>query len=222
MSASLRDIGGGLSAGPDEVAWVQTSYLIAEIIVIPLSGCLVAGDVDAVAVLRLGRRLHLHQLAVRLGLGHPEHDRFPRLAGLSRRFDDPDRLHHRLRLFPGKKNVIAAATIGAIASLAPTLGPTVGGWITDNFSWRWLFFINLVPGVFIAIAVPLMLRIDKPNLSLIRSADYLGIALMAVFLGCLQYALEEGPRWGWFEDETIFAAAWISGPQPASASSCAA
>ncbi|SNB81630.1 membrane fusion protein, multidrug efflux system [Rhodoblastus acidophilus] len=92
---------------------------------------------------------------------------------------------------------IAAATIGAIASLAPTLGPTVGGWITDSFSWRWLFFVNLPPGLFIAVVVPLMLRIDKPNVSLIRSADYLGIVLMALFLGCLEYTLEEGPRWGW-------------------------
>ena len=107
--------------------------------------------------------------------------------------------------------MIAAATIGCIASLAPTLGPTIGGWITDNYSWHWLFFINLVPGIFVAVVVPMLVRIDRPNLSLLRGADYLGMALMALFLGCLEYTLEEGPRWDWFGDDTIRATAWISG-----------
>ena len=113
--------------------------------------------------------------------------------------------------FPGKRMTAPAATIGAIASLAPTLGPTVGGWITDNYSWHWLFFVNLVPGTFVAIVVPMMIRIDKPDLSLIRQADYIGIALMAAALGCLEYTMEEGSRWGWFGDPTIRATAWISG-----------
>jgi len=113
--------------------------------------------------------------------------------------------------FKGPKIVIAAATVGAIASLAPTLGPTVGGWITDHSSWHWLFFINLVPGIFVAIAVPMLVRIDKPNLALLRGADYLGIVLMAVFLGCLEYTLEEGPRWDWLSDDVILTTAWISG-----------
>jgi len=113
--------------------------------------------------------------------------------------------------FKGPKIVIAAATVGGIASLAPTLGPTVGGWITDHSSWHWLFFINLVPGIFVAIAVPMLVRIDKPNLALLRGADYLGIVLMAVFLGCLEYTLEEGPRWDWLSDDVILTTAWISG-----------
>jgi MFS transporter, DHA2 family, multidrug resistance protein len=112
--------------------------------------------------------------------------------------------------FPGPKIVAAAVTIGALSSLAPTLGPTVGGWITDNYSWHWLFFVNLLPGTFVAVVVPMLVRIDRPNLSLLRGADYLGMALMALFLGCLEYTLEEGPRWDWFGDETIRATAWIS------------
>jgi DHA2 family multidrug resistance protein len=112
--------------------------------------------------------------------------------------------------FAGKQRVVAAATIGAIASLAPTMGPVVGGWITDISSWQWLFYINLVPGLFVAIAVPIMVRVDKPNLSLLNGADYFSMLLLAVFLGCLEYTMEEGPRWNWFSDRTISITAWIS------------
>jgi DHA2 family multidrug resistance protein len=112
--------------------------------------------------------------------------------------------------FGGKQRVVAASTIGAIASLAPTLGPVVGGWITDISSWHWLFYINLVPGLFVAIVVPIMVRVDKPNLSLLERADYFSMILLALFLGCLEYTMEEGPRWNWFSDTTIVTTAWIS------------
>jgi DHA2 family multidrug resistance protein len=113
--------------------------------------------------------------------------------------------------FAGHQRVVAAATIGALASLAPTLGPTVGGWITDSYSWHWLFFVNLVPGLFVAVMVPILVRIDRPDWSLLRGADYLGMALMAISLGCVAYTLEEGPRWNWLEDDTIRTTAWIAG-----------
>src|SRR5258708_17924223 len=112
--------------------------------------------------------------------------------------------------FSGHQRVIAAATVGAISPLAPTLGPTVGGWITDHYSWHWLFFIKLVPGILVAVVVPILVRVDKPNLSLLRGADYLGMVLMAICLGCLEYTLEEGPRWDWFGDETIRRTAWTA------------
>ncbi len=112
--------------------------------------------------------------------------------------------------FGGHQRVIAAATVGALSSMAPTLGPTVGGWITDNYSWHWLFFVNLLPGIFVAVVVPMLVRIDRPNLKLLRGADYPGMVVMAVCLGCLEYTLEEGPRWDWFGDETIRATAWIA------------
>jgi MFS transporter, DHA2 family, multidrug resistance protein len=129
-------------------------------------------------------------------MGHPEHDRLSRVAGFPGRLDDPDRALYRFVFFPGPKIIVAAATIGAITSLAPTLGPTVGRWLTDNYSWHWLFFINLVPGTIVAVVVPMLVRIDKADVSLLKNADYLGIVLMAVLLGCLEYTLEEGPRWG--------------------------
>jgi MFS transporter, DHA2 family, multidrug resistance protein len=83
------------------------------------------------------------------------------------------------------------------------LGPVIGGWITDTLNWRWLFYINLVPGLLVAVSIPFLVKIDKPNFSLFKAADYPGIILMAIGLGCLQYVLEEGARWNWFDDATI-------------------
>lgn len=210
VSASLRDIGGGLSAGADETAWVQTSYLIAEIVVIPLSGwlsrvmstrwlfCVSAAGFTLTSLL-CGWAWDIQSMIV-----------FRALQGFLGGSMIPTVFTTAFFYFGGHQRVIAAAVIGSIASLAPTLGPPIGGWITDNYSWHWLFFVNLVPGLFITVMVPVLVRIDRPNLDLLRNADYSGMALMAVFLGCLEYTLEEGARWDWFGDPTIRATALVS------------
>ena len=113
--------------------------------------------------------------------------------------------------FQGPRRVYSAAVVGTIASIAPTLGPVIGGWITDTLNWHWLFYINLIPGIAITVLVPMLVRIDEPDLSLLRGADYPGIVLMAVGLGTLEYVLEEGTRWNWFSDTTIRTCAWIAG-----------
>ena len=82
--------------------------------------------------------------------------------------------------FQGPRRVYSAAVVGTIASIAPTLGPVIGGWITDTLNWHWLFYINLVPGIAVTILVPLLVRIDEPDLSLLKGADYPGIVLMAI------------------------------------------
>lgn len=84
----------------------------------------------------------------------------------------------------------------------------MGGWITENYNWHWLFFINVVPGIYIAVAVPLLVKVDSADPTLLRGADYLSILLLALSLGCLEYTLEEGPRWGWFDDATLTTTAW--------------
>ncbi|GGA28629.1 DHA2 family efflux MFS transporter permease subunit [Dyella nitratireducens] len=211
VSASLRDIGGGLSAGVDETAWVQTSYLIAEIVVIPLSGWLsrvfstrwlfaLSAAGFTLTSLLCGAAWDIQSMIV-----------FRALQGFLGGSMIPIVFTTAFVFFDGKQRVIAAATIGAIASLAPTLGPTLGGWITDHWSWHWLFFINLLPGLFVTIAVPMLVNIDAPDFSLLRRADYLGMLLLAIFLGCLEYTLEEGPRWNWLTDSTITTTAWLSG-----------
>ncbi len=211
VSASLADIGGGLSASPDEISWVQTSYLIAEIIVIPLSGWL--SRVMSTRWLFAASAVGFTATSLLCGWAWDIQSMiaFRALQGFLGGSMIPTVFTAAFIFFGGHQRVIAAATVGALSSLAPTLGPTVGGWITDNYSWHWLFFINLVPGIFVAVVVPILVRIDRPDLSLLRGADYFGMALMAVFLGCLEYTLEEGPRWDWFGDDTIRMTAWIAG-----------
>lgn len=211
VTASLRDIGGGLSAGADETVWVQTSYLIAEIIVIPLSGWLsrvfstrwlfsISAAGFTLTSLLCGAAWNIQSMIA-----------FRALQGFLGGSMIPLVFTTAFIFFDGRQRVIAAATIGAIASLAPTVGPAVGGWITDHYSWQWLFFINLVPGLLVSIAVPRLVHIDKPDLSLLRGADYPGIVLLALFLGCLEYTLEEGPRWGWLGDPVILCTARVAG-----------
>jgi len=211
VSASLRDIGGGLSAGTDETAWVQTSYLIAEIVVIPMSGWLSRVMSTRWLFVASAAGFTLTSLLCGAAWDIQSMIAFRALQGFLGGSMIPMVFTTAFVFFENKQRVIAAATIGAIASLAPTLGPTLGGWITDHLSWHWLFFINLVPGIFVTVAVPLLVNIDKPDWSLLKNADYLGMLLLAVFLGCLEYTLEEGPRWNWFSDRVILANAWLSG-----------
>ena len=94
--------------------------------------------------------------------------------------------------------------ISIILNLSSTLGPTIGGFLTDTFSWHWLFLVNIVPGT--ARGGRGMGRRStstSPICSLLRHFDLIGMVLMATFLGCLEYALEEGPRWDWLDDGTI-------------------
>jgi DHA2 family multidrug resistance protein len=113
-------------------------------------------------------------------------------------------------IFPRSKLGIISPMIGLVATLAPTIGPTVGGYLTDALSWHWLFFINVVPGIGVALAAYLMIDFDQPNTKLFQNFDWAGLFAMAGFLGALEYVLEEGPRNDWFADESIFLFAWVS------------
>jgi MFS transporter, DHA2 family, multidrug resistance protein len=87
--------------------------------------------------------------------------------------------------------------------MAPTVGPTIGGYLSHAFSWHWLFLVNVLPGLGVTAAAWLLIDFDKPNHSLMKRFDWIGLAAMAVFLGSLEYVLEEGNTKGWFQDEHI-------------------
>ena len=210
VTSSLTQIQGGLSASTDEISWVQTSYLIAEVVMVPLSGT-------------LSRLLSTRVLFVTAALG------FTAASALCATATSLGQMivYRAMQGFSGgalmplvfpvvytKFRMPQLATImvliSLILNLSSTLGPTIGGYLTDTFSWHWLFLVNLAPGIAVAVAVWLLIDIDKPELSLLRHFDLTGLVLMALFLGCLQYALQEGPRWDWLADDTIVAAVLVS------------
>jgi MFS transporter, DHA2 family, multidrug resistance protein len=210
VASSLQDIGGGLSAAQDDIGWVQTSYLIAEIIVIPLSGWLTR--VFSTRWLFAASALGFTIASMLCGLAWNIQSMiaFRALQGILGASMIPTVFTSSFHYFQGTRRVYAAAVIGSIASIAPTLGPIIGGWITDTYNWHWLFYVNLIPGLAVAIVVAMTVDIDKPDLRLLKDADYVGIAFMAVFLGTLEYVLEEGTRWNWFDDATIRNCAFVS------------
>ncbi|MBN8873650.1 MAG: DHA2 family efflux MFS transporter permease subunit [Rhodospirillales bacterium] len=210
VASSLADIGGGLSAAQDDIAWVQTAYLIAEIVMIPLSGWLtrvfstrwlfvVSAAGFTIASMLCGLAWNIESMIL-----------FRGLQGMLGASMIPTVFTSSFHYFEGSRRVYAAAVVGTIASIAPSLGPVIGGWITDTMGWRWLFYVNLVPGVAVVAGVAALVRIDTPDLRLLRGADYLGIGLLAVALSTLEYVLEEGARWNWFSDETIRRCALIA------------
>jgi DHA2 family multidrug resistance protein len=211
VASSLQDIGGGLSAAQDQISWVQTAYLIAEIIIIPLSGWLtrvfstrwlftVSAAGFTVTSVLCGLAWNIESMIV-----------FRAMQGLLGASMIPTVFTSSFHYFQGARRVYSAAVVGTIASVAPTLGPVIGGWITDTFNWHWLFYINLVPGLAVTFSVPFLVKIDLPDVALLKEADYTGIVLMAIGLGSLQYVLEEGARWNWFDDSTITLMALIAG-----------
>ncbi len=211
VASSLQNIGGGLSAAQDEISWVQTAYLIAEIIMIPLSGWLTRVFSTRWLFTASAAGFTLSSLLCGMAWNIQSMICFRALQGLLGASMIPTVFTSSFHYFQGPRRIYAAAVIGTIASIAPTLGPVIGGWITDTLDWHWLFYINLIPGLAITLAVPALVRIDAPDLSLLKGADYIGMILMAAGLGTLEYVLEEGTRWGWFGDSTILACAWISG-----------
>ncbi len=210
VAASLNSIQAGLSAGPDEIAWVQTAYLMAEIVMIPLAAFL-SQALSTRWLFTLSAVLFtLSSLLCGFAWSIQSMTMFRAVQGFVGGAMVPTVFATGFAMFQGKQRAMIPAILGMVSTLAPTLGPTVGGWITDQASWRWLFFINVLPGMFIAIALPILGKVDEPNLSMLKRIDWLHAASLAVFLGCLQYVLEEGPRHQWLEDPTVTTVAWLS------------
>ena len=199
VSASLTEIQAGLAASADEISWVQTSYLIAEVVAIPLSGFLsralgtrwmFAGSAAGFtfASLMCGLSTSMSQMIV-----------WRAIQGFIGGGMIPTVFASAYTVFPRSRMPIIVPMIGLIATLAPTIGPTVGGYLTDALSWHWLFFINILPGIGVVGATAALIDFDKPNLKLFEQFDWWGLIFMATFLGSLEYVLEEGPQYQWLQ-----------------------
>lgn len=210
VAASLNDVQAGLSAGPDEISWVQTAYLMAELVMIPFSAFLaqtmstrwlfaVSAGLFTVCSVLCGLAWNIESMTA-----------FRALQGFTGGAMIPTVFSVGFTLFTGKQRTMIPAIVGMIAVLAPTLGPTVGGLITEYINWRWIFFINVVPGIAVTVLIASFLRVDRADPSMFRRIDWMHLASMAVFLAGLEYVLEEGPRLDWFGDSRIMVSAWLS------------
>jgi len=210
VSASLSEIQAGLAASSDEITWVQTSYLMAEVVAIPLSGFLARALGTRIMFATAAAGFTIASLMCGLSSSMGEMILWRALQGFIGGGMVPTVFASAYAIFPRSKQPVITPLIGLVATLAPTIGPTVGGYLTDMMSWHWLFFINIVPGIVVTIAAITLIDFDKPNWSLFERFDIVGLIFMALFLGALEYVLEDGPRYDWFEDSTITFAAVVS------------
>src|SRR5947207_439959 len=210
VTSSLTQIQGGLSASSDEIAWVQTAYLIADVVMVPLSGMMTrllsTRIVFVVAALGFTGASALCATATSLG----QMILYRAMQGFCGGAITPTVWPVVYAKFRGPPLVTLMVIISMLFNISGTMGPTIGGFLTDTFSWHWMFLVNIVPGLLVAAVVWLAIDIDQPDFSLLRGFDVTGLVLMATFLGCLEYALEEGPRWDWLDEKTIRAAVVIS------------
>ena len=211
VATSLPAIRTALGIPAELMSWIQTAYLIAEVIAIPLTGVLTRA---------LGMRA-LFALAVSAftlaSIGCAASTGFASLvtARVAQGFFGgmliPLVFSAVFLLFPFRLQGFATTLAGMLAVLAPTVGPIVGGWITETTSWHWLFLVNIIPGIFVTILTWRFIDFDKPELSLFKKFDWWGLAAMGVFLGGLEYVLEEGNSNDWFNDHMIVIGAIASG-----------
>jgi DHA2 family multidrug resistance protein len=205
-NVALPYMAGSLGASNDQATWVLTSYLVSNAIVLPISGWLA----DVVGRKRFFMLCIFLFTASSLFCGFAPS--LPILL-LARIFQgagggglQPMAQAILADTFPPEQRGLAFALYGITAVTAPTIGPTLGGWITDNYSWRWIFFINLPVGI---LALGLILRLveDPPQLSRLKGAgvrlDYIGIALLVLGIGALQILLDKGQEDDWFGSHFI-------------------
>jgi DHA2 family multidrug resistance protein len=210
VSASLTEIQAGLSASANEITWVQTAYLIAEVVMIPLSGYLSRALGTRLLFAASAGGFTLASLMCGLCSDINEMIVWRAIQGFIGGGMIPTVFATAYTVFPRSRMGIVSPMIGLVATLAPTIGPTVGGYLTDALSWHWLFFVNVVPGIVVTLAALALIDFDRPDLSLFRNFDWIGLISMAGFLGALEYVLEEGPRNDWMGDASVALMARVS------------
>ena len=209
-NVALPHIAGSLSAGTDESTWILTSYLVSNAIVLPLSGWLssIVGRkhfyMGCVALFTISS--FLCGLAPNL----PMLIFFRVLQGAGGGGLQPSEQAILADTFPPAKRGMAFAVYGVAVVMAPAIGPTLGGWITDNFSWRWIFFVNIPVGILSLLLTSRLIQ-DPPYFRRRRLSethiDYTGLGFVALGLGTLQVILDKGQRDDWFESPFIL---WLT------------
>ncbi len=197
VATSLPTIQNALTIAPDQMSWVQTAYLIAEVIAIPLAGVLTRAlsmrwlFVSAVSIFILA------SLGCALSGSFESLIAWRVLQGFSGGTLIPAVFSAIFLLFPVQRHAIATTLAGVIAVLAPTVGPIVGGWITQTYSWNWLFLINIAPGLLSAAIAMAFLPKIALQIRQMRALDFNSLVLMAIGLTALIIALKEAPHRGW-------------------------
>jgi DHA2 family multidrug resistance protein len=200
VASSLTNIQTALRIPPDRMSWIQTGYLIAEVIAIPLTGWLTRA-------LSLRRMFSLATLGFTLAslgcalcVSLEPLLAFRAVQGFCGGMLIPGVFTSAFTVFPERSRVLATMVAGTFAMIAPTIGPAVGGYLTQSYSWHWIFLVNLVPGAVVTLLVTLFVGRTASDLSEFRRIDYAGIILAAVFLGSLELLLKEAPGRGWSGD----------------------
>ncbi|MHC2466558.1 DHA2 family efflux MFS transporter permease subunit [Bradyrhizobium embrapense] len=197
VATALPTIQRALAISPSAMSWIQTAYLIAEVIAIPLTGLfthalslrwLFAFAVSVFTIASVGCAVS-GGFAVLLA--------FRVLQGFSGGVLIPAVFSAVFMLFPARLHAVATTIGGVVAVLAPTVGPVVGGWITQTWSWPWLFLINLIPGAIAATVTPLLLPKQSVNLRAFARLDTWSLVLLAAALASLMIGLKEAPQRGW-------------------------
>src|SRR3954451_17806853 len=191
-NSSLPDIEGGIGTGGVNGAWISTAYLIGEIIVIPMTDFL-SRVFSLRRYLIVNTALFLLLSAV-CGQAHslPEMIVLRGLQGFFGGVLIPLAFTIIVAMLPPSKRAAGFAGFSVTATFAPAIGPTIGGWLTENYGWPTIFYMNLVPGVVMLSALIYALPRSKPQLNLLRQGDWTGIVLMAIGLGAFQTVLDEG------------------------------
>jgi len=202
-NASLANIEGGLSASPDQGSWISTAYLVGEIVVIPLTGWL--SRVFSLRLYLIGNTILFLFFSILCGTSSSlgEMIVFRAGQGFTGGVLIPIALTIILGKLPPARQPVGLAMFGLTATFAPAIGPTIGGWITDAWSWHWIFFINVLPALAVIAAVWYGIEREKMQLGLLGKGDWWGIFFMAVGLGSLIAVLEEGEAKAWFTTEWI-------------------
>ncbi|MBW4442059.1 MAG: DHA2 family efflux MFS transporter permease subunit [Plectolyngbya sp. WJT66-NPBG17] len=202
-NASLEDMTGALSATLDQGSWIATAYLIGEIIVVPLTGWL--GGIFSIRwYMTISTVLFLaFSVACANATTLSEMIAFRGLQGFFAGAFVPVAMAYVLRHLPPSKHTIGLAIFGLTVTSGPAVGPALGGWLTYNYSWQYIFYINLIPGSLMLATCLFLIEHEPMQLKELKRGDWAGILTMAVGLACLQTVLEEGNRDLWFNSSLI-------------------